>query len=198
LVERLRGGDPTALADLFDFYRPRLRQMVRLRMGPATAARFDPSDVLQEAFLDAARQIDGYLKQQQVPVYIWLRSLTWERLIKLLHRHLGAGCRSALREMTLPDDSEAALAERLFDPAASPGHELLRQELRQRVRRALAALKPDDAEVILMRHFEGMSNREVALALGLSDAGASVRHGRALLRLKALLDADPLTRGDSP
>jgi RNA polymerase sigma-70 factor (ECF subfamily) len=198
LLERLQGGDPTALAALFDFYRPRLRQMVRLRMGPATAARFDPSDVLQEAFLDATRQVDGYLKLQQVPVYVWLRGLTWERLLKLRRQHLGAGCRSALRELTLPDDSQAGLADRLLDPGASPGHTLLRQELCQRVRDALTRLDPDDAEVILMRHFEGLSNREVALTLGLSDAGASLRYGRALLRLKALLTADPLTGGSSP
>src|SRR5262245_45440391 len=90
LLDRLQGGSPEALAALFDHFRPRLRQMVRLRLGPGAAARFDPSDVLQDAFLDAARQLAGYLRRPAVPVYVWLRRLTWERLVKLQQRHLGA------------------------------------------------------------------------------------------------------------
>src|SRR5262245_19939649 len=168
LTERLRGGSVEALAALFDHYRPRLRQMVRLRLGPAAAARFDPSDVLQEAYLDATKGLAGYLARPAVPVYVWLRRLTWERLAKLRERHLGADRRSALREVALPADSAARLAGRLFDPADSPGRRALRREQCRRVREALGRLAADDYEVILMRHFEGLTNREVALALGLS------------------------------
>ncbi len=52
-------------------------------------------------------------------------------------------------------------------------------------------LGPNDREVILMRHFEEMSNQEAAQALGLSESGATMRYGRALYRLKEILLADP-------
>ena len=59
LVDRLRGGDRQALTDLFQRYRKRLRRMVELRMDARLQGRVDASDVLQDAFLDAAAP--GYL-----------------------------------------------------------------------------------------------------------------------------------------
>ena len=52
LLRRAKAGDQQALADLFACYRGRLRQMVRLRLDRRLYGRLDPSDVLQEAFLD--------------------------------------------------------------------------------------------------------------------------------------------------
>src|SRR5207244_9467827 len=90
----LREGNPSALPALFEHFRPRLRQMVRLRMDPRLAARVDASDVLQEAFMDAARQVDNYLRDPGVVFYVWLRGLAWKRLLKLQRQHLGAQCRA--------------------------------------------------------------------------------------------------------
>jgi RNA polymerase sigma-70 factor (ECF subfamily) len=187
LLRRLRDGERDALALLFNYYRPRLRQMVRLRMDTRMAARVDPSDVLQEAYLDAARQVQSYLRRPAVAVYVWLRGLTWERLLNLQRDHLGAQRRAVDRELPLPAESSVHLARQLLAQGPSPSQGLLQDELRQRVQQALAALAPTDHEVILMRHFEGMSNREVAQTLGLSDSGATMRYGRALFRLKEIL-----------
>src|SRR5207244_2738412 len=101
-LTRARGGDTAALAALFEYYRPRLRQMVRLRLDARLTARLDPSDVLQEVYLDVAGQIRAYLRRPRVAFYVWLRGLAWERLMKLHRRHLGAGCRAAGREQALP------------------------------------------------------------------------------------------------
>jgi hypothetical protein len=60
LMERLRAGDRQALTDLFQHHRDRLRRMVDLRMGARLQARVDVSDVLQDAFLNAAARLDGY------------------------------------------------------------------------------------------------------------------------------------------
>jgi RNA polymerase sigma-70 factor (ECF subfamily) len=189
LLERLRAGDRDALAALFTSYRPRLRQMLRLRMDGRLAARVDPSDVLQDAYLDAVRQIDGYVRRPQVAVYVWLRGLTWERLLNLQRQHLGARCRAIQREVPLPLESSAMLARALLAPGPSPSQALVQEELQCRLQAALACLEPEDHEVILMRHFEEMSNNEVAQALGLSASGATMRYGRALIRLKEILVA---------
>lgn len=189
-LSRLRDGDTDALATVFNHYRLRLRQMVRLRMDPRLAARVDPSDVLQEVYLDVSRQIAGYLKQPKVCFYVWLRGLTWERLLKLQRQHLGAQRRAVGREISLPAESSAALAVLLISPKTSPSQALVRKELRQRVQQALARLTADDREIILLRDFEDLSNHEVAQALGLSDSAATMRYGRALYRLKEILTAD--------
>ena len=59
LVERLRGGDRQALTDLFQRHRDRLRRLVELRMDARLQGRVDASDVLQDAFLDAAARAVG-------------------------------------------------------------------------------------------------------------------------------------------
>jgi RNA polymerase sigma-70 factor (ECF subfamily) len=190
LIQRLHGGSQDALAALFECYRPRLRRMVRLRMDARLSARVDASDVVQEAYLDAARQVESYLHQPRVAFYVWLRGLTWERLLNIQRQHLGARCRAVGRELPLPVKSSVRLAQALLVPGSSPSQALLKKELRHRLRRAIGKLGPEDQEVILMRHYEDMSNGEVAQALGLSASAATMRYGRALFRLKEVLLAN--------
>ena len=58
-----------------DRYRDRLRRLVAVRLDPRLAARADASDVVQEALADAARKLDGYLRDRPIPFYPWLRQL---------------------------------------------------------------------------------------------------------------------------
>lgn len=197
-LNRVRAGNTAALAELFECNRAPLRRMVELRLDARVAARVDPSDVLQEVYLDMAAQIDGYLHQPKVAFYVWLRGLTWERLLKLHRRHLGADCRAVSREQALPLDSSAALARQFLASGASPSEAQVQQELRHRVQQALAQLDDGDREVILMRDFEGMTNGEVAQLLGLTASGATMRYGRALFRLKEILTANWPTGESKP
>jgi len=119
-----------------------------------------------------------------------LRGLAGQRLANVHRRHLGAKCRTAWREVPLPAESSLMLARQLLAGGTSPTQAMLKKELRRRVQQALERLQPDDREVILMRHFEQMSNQEVAQAIGLSESGATMRYGRALFRLKEILLAD--------
>ena len=186
-MRELSTGDAQALVRLFDHYRPRLQRMVRLRMDPRAARRIDPSDVLQETYVDAANRVQKYLESPQVSLFVWLRGLAMDRLLMLHRRHLDAKCRSTKMESVFPAESSMALAESLLGGHGSPSRILMRDELQRRVESAVNRLSSEDREVILMRHFEGMGNREVAEALGLTDSAASMRHGRALFRLKEVL-----------
>lgn len=197
-LARLQQGQADALAELFEHHRPRLRRMVQMRMDPRAAGRVDPSDVLQEAYLDAAEGVQRYAENPTVSSYVWLRGLTWERLMRILRRHLGAKCRTAQRECPLPSESSIFLAKQLLAGQSTPSKALRREELQHRVQGALQALDAVDREVILMRHFEDMSNREIAEALQLSDSGASMRYGRAVFRLKQLLMTDSAEQVPEP
>src|SRR5688500_12996049 len=126
-IDLLRGGDSQALARLFDEHRDRLRRMVELRLSPRLRARLDPSDVLQEAFLDVAGDLDAYLADPKLPPLLWLRLHVGRRLTTLHRRHLGAKMRDAGMEIALfqgalPQASSAALASMLLGRHTSPSH----------------------------------------------------------------------------
>jgi RNA polymerase sigma-70 factor (ECF subfamily) len=192
LVERSSQGDASARQQLLGRHRQRLRGMVLLRLDRRLAARIDPSDVVQEALADAAQKLSDYLRERPVPFYPWLRRVAWEHLVRLHQQHLAAGKRSVRREeqWALPDHSALELAKRVLAPGTSPSKHLLRQELRRRVQEALEHLAERDREVLLLRYLEGLSTREAAAVLGITEGAVKVRHLRALERLRRLLGAD--------
>jgi RNA polymerase sigma-70 factor (ECF subfamily) len=191
LLEMARGGDAPAREQLLSRHRARLLRMVAVRLDRRLAARVDPSDVVQEALAEAARRMPEYLRDGPLPFYPWLRRLAWERLVKLHRRHR-ARKRSVLREedWPLPDESAAELAQRLLASGTSPSRRIVRQELRERVRAALAELAARDREVLVLRYLEQLSTAETAAVLDISEGAVKVRHLRALERLRGLLGVD--------
>jgi len=101
LIERLRGGDRRALADLFQQNRDRLRRMVELRMDARLHGRVDASDVLQDGFLDLSQRLEGYLRDPKLPVFLWLRLVVSDRLATYHRHHLGTRMRDVAREVSL-------------------------------------------------------------------------------------------------
>jgi RNA polymerase sigma-70 factor (ECF subfamily) len=170
--------------------------MVRLRLDRRLQGRFDPSDVLQEAYLDVARRFPEYRAAPTIPFFLWLRLLTGQRLVDLHRQHLGAKMRNADLEVSLhggrfPRASSASLAELLLGRLTTASRAVIRAETQLRVQEALNAMDPIDREVLVLRHFEMLSNEETAQVLGLKPSAASNRHLRALRRLKAIMAEVP-------
>jgi RNA polymerase sigma-70 factor (ECF subfamily) len=196
LLRRAAGGDQAALAELFSRCRRRLRQMVRLRLDRRLQGRVDPSDVLQDAYLDLTQQLPAYLAKPDMPFFLWLRLLTGQRLLRLHRQHLGAQMRDAGREVSLyrgalPQASSASLAAQLLGRFTTASQAAVRAERQLLLQEALNALDPLDREVIALRHFEELTNQEAAAVLGLSKSAASNRYVRALTRLQAALEGIP-------
>src|SRR5262249_55553187 len=84
-LQRAGGGDQAAGARVLTPHRDRLRRMVALRLDQRLRGRIDPSDVLQEAFLQAVHAGPKYLERPEQPVFLWLRWVTGMTL-QLLHR----------------------------------------------------------------------------------------------------------------
>ena len=196
LLGRAEAGDEQARSDLFARYRQRLKSMVRLRMDRRLAGRIDPSDVLQEAYLDFARRLPEFLADRSVPFFLWLRGLAGQRLVDLHRRHLGTQMRSAGQEVSLyrgalPAASSVSLANQLLGRLTSPTQAAVRAEMQLRLQEALNAMDPLDREVLVLRHFEELSNSETAEVLGLQKSAASKRYRRALERLTHILSNIP-------
>jgi RNA polymerase sigma-70 factor (ECF subfamily) len=192
LLERALGGDCGALAELFVQQRGRLEQMVRVRLDRRLQGRFDPADVLQETYLDVARRFKEYAADPALPFFLWLRLLAGQRLIDLHRQHLGAKMRDAGRELPLlrgnfPTASSESLAGLLVAQLTAASQAAIRAETQARVQQALEAMDAIDREVLVLRHFEMLSNEETAQVLGLKPSAASNRHMRALKRLKEIM-----------
>ncbi len=187
-------GNIAARQQLLVRHRKRLVKMVAVRLDRGVAARLDPSDVVQEALVEAAQQLDEFLRSRPLPYYAWLRQFAWERLVKLHRHHIRSKKRSVTREepwsMPLPDNSVLCLA-RLAAGGASPSQALIRNELRQRLRAALEGLAPHDREILVMRNLEQLPIAEIAEILGLTEGAVKVRHLRALRRLRSILGESP-------
>jgi RNA polymerase sigma-70 factor (ECF subfamily) len=122
-----------------------------------------------------------------MPFRLWLRRITYDRLLMVRRQHVRSERRTVERDVALPDRSSLLLAQQLLAGSSSPSEQLAKRELRRRVNKAVADLAETDREILLMRNFEGLSNQEVSQLLGISLTAASQRYGRALLRLRKIL-----------
>jgi len=189
---RLRNGDQQALAAVFALHRDALRRMVRWRLDRRLNGRVDPSDVLQEVYIDALHRIQDFVDKPTMPLALWLRLLTGRRLLELHRQHLGAQMRDAGLEISLergqwPAATADQLVAHLSGQFTSPSQALMRVEKEARLIEALNQMDPVDREVLVLRHFEELSNNEVAGLFGIGKAAASNRYVRALGRLREVL-----------
>ncbi|MCR9296314.1 MAG: sigma-70 family RNA polymerase sigma factor [bacterium] len=197
LIERALVGDKQALAALFGHYRRRLRQMVRLRLDRRLQGRVDPSDVLQEAYLDIVQQLPAYAKQQgEMSFFLWLRLVTGQRMMRVHREHLGTQMRNAGRDVSLhhgalPRATSVSLAAQLMGRFTSASQSAMRAEMQVKLQEAINSMEELDREIIALRHFEELSNKESAELLGLSKSAASNRYVRALARLQSVLQSLP-------
>ena len=186
----------SALAELFGRYRKRLRAMVRLRIDRRLQGRVDPSDVLQEAYLDVAQQLPCYQAKPEMSFYLWLRLTTGSAPDAPAPAAPGAGMRDAGREVSLhrgalPQASSVSLAAQLLGKMTSASKAVERAEIQLQLQAALNGMDEMDREIIALRHFEELSNVEAAQVLGLEPSAASKRYIRALKRLQEILKSIP-------
>jgi RNA polymerase sigma-70 factor (ECF subfamily) len=191
LLHRAEQGDLAARQQLLVRYQKRLRQMIAVRMDYRLAARLDPSDVVQETLAAAIQQLSDYFHHRPLPFYPWLRQLACDRLAELHRWHIQTRKRSITREARcapeLPEESALNLADRLLARGSSPSARLRRDEECRRVQAALAQLAEHDREVLVLRHLEQLSTREIAAVLGITEGAVYTRHLRALERIRILL-----------
>ena len=200
LLTGAKQGDPSAVNQLLDRHRRSVQRLVRMRLDQRIQARVGVSDVVQDVMVEANRRLRDYLENPTMAFHLWLRQIAKDRIIDAHRRHRASAKRSVDREhAAVPlgeQRSSLELAAQLCDPQLTPAAAATQRELAHRVEHSLADLGEQDCEIILMRHYEQLSNQEVAQALGLTEAAASMRYLRAIRRLRSLL-YEPPSRGVS-
>jgi RNA polymerase sigma-70 factor (ECF subfamily) len=194
LLTRLQAGDQPALGVLYDRYRDKLRRMVQVRLDPRLKGRVAPSDILQEAYIDALKRYPHYFEKADQPFFGWLRLVVAQRLADIHREHIGAKKRDVRNEMPFGHPqgargSSTCLAACVAATLTSPSNAAVKNESVLRLEAGLNELEEVDREILLLRHFEELSNTETAAVLGLQPPAASKRYVRALARLKQIMES---------
>lgn len=193
LIAQAKGGDASAVNQLMDRHRNSLRQLIRMRLDNKIQKRVDVSDVVQDVLVEANRRLTRYMDNPVMPFHLWLRQIAKDRIIDAHRRHRVSAKRSVDREQQLVaprgyDQSSIQLAALIGDSKLTPAAAALQKELARKVEQAIANLEEKDCEIIVMRHYEHLTNQEIGQLLGLSEPAASMRYLRAIRRLKQILN----------
>lgn len=195
IAARMLAGEVRALVEFFAAERARLHRMVGFRLDPRLRGRVDADDVLQEAYVAAAQRLSAFAESQPMSPLVWLRLVVGQTLIDVHRRHLGAQMRDADRERSiqarLSDGTSMTMTFHLLGRLTSPSKAAVRAELSSLVAKALEEMNEIDREVLALRHFEELTNKETAEVLGIEQKAASIRYVRALARLKEVLGKVP-------
>jgi RNA polymerase sigma-70 factor (ECF subfamily) len=196
LLDAARNGDEDALAVLFERHRGRLERMVLLRMDRRLQGRVDLADLVQEAYLAVRVKFPQWRADPEMTFFLWLRLEVGQKLVDAHRLHLGTQMRDAGQEVSLhhgalPQVTSLSLAEHLLGKLTSASRAAMRAELKIRVQEALNSMDPNDREVLILRHFEELTNAETAQILGIKPSAAVNRYVRALKRLKDVFQGMP-------
>lgn len=188
-ISKLQAGGKDALGELYSDYREQLEQMIGFRMDQRLRGRIDASDVLQEAYLQMAKRLDSYLDCPSVSFYVWMRQLTYQTLIDQhrLHFRNKRGLGQEVRKGKSYNQTTYSIAGMLVGQNTTPGRAVEREEEKERLHMALESMEDIDREVLALRHFEQLPNKQVAEVLGIGITAASNRYVRAMARLGEIL-----------
>src|SRR3954469_11016031 len=194
-------GDTVAWGSLLMQHGDRLCRMATFRLDSRLRGRVDASDVVQEAYLEAADHRSDYFGgAERAPLFLWLRGIVTNKLLEAHRQHLGTRMRDAAREVAIDpgadegeglDATSAALFAELTGHGVGPGTAAAGAEVGDRLREALGAMDPIDRETLALRHFEQLTNSEAAAVLGIHENAGAKRYVRALKRLKEVLAGMP-------
>lgn len=189
LLDLARDGDDGAAGRLLERHRESLRRMADMRLDAKIRQRVDASDIVQEALIEVNRRLPTYLENPVMPFHLWVRQIMTDRLIDAHRRHRVSKKRTVDLEQAPVvaanlDHSTIQFGNQVTDGELTPAAAAIQNEMQRKFEAAIEEMDDQDQEIIVMRHFENLTNQEVAQVLGLTEPAASMRYLRAMRRLR--------------
>lgn len=190
LIALARDTKGDTLGALLDQYRNYLYLIARTQVDLHLAVRTSPSDLVQETFLQAAKEFEDFQGATNAQLMAWLRRILINNIVAAYHRHVLAHKRDVRREWPLEsivrtiDQSSAFIEQALADSADQPDARMIREEQAAYVADILADLPRLQREVIILRNLEGLPFEQVADRMGRSQTAVRKLWTRAICRLK--------------
>jgi RNA polymerase sigma-70 factor (ECF subfamily) len=181
-------SDP-AEGELLERFRPYLRLLARLQIGPRLQGKADASDLVQQTLLEAYRSRDRRTAGSEAQVAAWLRAILARQAAHLV-RDLGRDRRDVRREQSLEQtlaESSACLGRWLAADGPSPSDEAGRRERAVRVAAALEQLPEAQREAVVLHYWQGLSLAEIGSRLDRSVSAVAGLLQRGLRELRRRL-----------
>ena len=177
-LDALRSGDRQELGRLIDQYSPLIYRLLLSMLRDPSAAE----DALQETFIKAMRALPEFEGRSSLSTWLY-RIASNEALMMLRKKHPEV---ISLEQGGQDEEGEAEPIQ-IVDWCCLPESELVSSEARQQIDAAIGQLPESLRLVFLLRDVEGLSIRETAQVLNLSEQNVKTRLLRARLRLRELL-----------
>jgi RNA polymerase sigma-70 factor (ECF subfamily) len=190
LVDRAKAGDQQAVSDLLGLYRNYMLLLARVHIDSNLQAKADPSDLVQETFLMAARDFPQFRGETEAEFVAWLRQILANTGAAMIRRYKGTRSRELGREQQFErqlDQSSMVLGRLIAGPDSSPSRIAARREAAVVLADALTRLPDDYREVLVLFHLEGLSLGDVANRMGRTVSSVRGLRTRAALKLRTLL-----------
>ena len=180
------GGQPNQIGGLLELYRNYLKLIAQTQINRRLQTRVDPSDVVQETYLDAHQGFAEFRGGTEAELIAWLRKILARNICDQAKRH-GAQQRDIKREQSLEaamNHSSMHLANALGDSITSPSCQAVKREQAVLIADAIAQLPEEQRTVITMRQMSRIPFTEIAEHLGKSPGAVRMIWLRALESLK--------------
>jgi RNA polymerase sigma-70 factor (ECF subfamily) len=181
LVESLRREDPEAAAALVETYGDRVYRLARR----ITGSNEDAEEVAQDALWTAARKIGGFKGESAFGS--WLYRITANAAYMKLRSRRSRANEIALEDVLPALDEEGRHFEPMDDWSSRVDEQALQGELREELESAIDALPPEYRTAVILHDIEGLSNPDIAEALGISLPAVKSRIHRSRLFLRQRL-----------
>jgi RNA polymerase sigma-70 factor (ECF subfamily) len=191
LASRAIRGDQNALKVLLTNHRAAIRQRVAYRVPEWFRGTIDPDDVVQEACIDAFRNIAGFQWRGADSFDRWFLTIALRRLRDAIKRQRsikrGGGRAPVGARMLGFDDSMVALLDLLAGPGRTPSQSVARHEAVEAVQSALADLPEDYRQAMYLVHLEGHSIAAAAQTMQRTERAVENLCYKAKLRMREFL-----------
>lgn len=172
ILAQAQHGSRATIRDLYDAYGAAVRRYCYVRLGDREGAE----DCVQEVFLRMWMGVRTFEYRGDASFMAWMYTIASNVLISYARKYKPSQQVSLLPDLNLPDERHADTARTIVD--------------RLTLRAAISQLTPEQQHVVTLKFFVGMSNIEIATALGRTEGAIKALQHRAINRLQRLLVAE--------